>query len=361
MKKSIFLLAAGAMALTACTQSEVIEEGVQSNAIGFQNTVGKETRALDKTSLNHFNVYAYYTPENGSGAVQVFSGDEVTLSGTTWTYTNTRYWVPGAQYYFYAYSCENNDLQNGSPVMNLDGDTPQARALRINDFICNDDHQHDFIIAKNISMTGKDTSGDKDNPANSKVALNFKHILTKINVVFTSEFAPGYNIVIGDVKVTNIRDKGNYSAASESWNNQARTKTENFAEGDYGTFVKFAGFVEGKNIASKGETAADNVTAKTTDCYVLPYSYTTEGDVKLRFNIEVVDATTNQTILEREMVGSWNPSWVLGTSYTYTVKITGTTADLEPIVFETQENMNVDDWATGSTTTAVSNMTFSAN
>lgn len=364
MKKSIFLLAAGAIALTACTQSEVVEEGVQSNVIGFQNMVGKETRVpLTKESLNKFHVYAYYTlseGENMGKAVQVFSGEEVSLSGTEWTYSPARYWVPDAHYYFYAYSCENLDLAKGTPVMTLDGNNAAARALRITDFICDNTHQHDFVIAKNVTMIGKTASTDKDDPtpANGKVALSFKHILTKINVKFESEFAPGYDIEISDVCITNIRNKGSYSAASETWSGQERTELENASEGDYGTFVEFQGFVNDKNIASKGATAAQDVTATTTDCYVLPYSYTTEGDVKLRFHIKVVDKATGQTILQRDMAGSWAPNWTLGMGYTYTVNITGTAAQLEPIVFETAEDMNLS-WGTGSTSSV--DMTFSAN
>lgn len=361
MKKSIFLLAVGAMALTACTQSEVVEEGVQSNVIGFQNMVGKETRVpLDQSTLDHFYVYAYYTlseGENMGKAVQVFSGEEVSLSGTEWTYSPARYWVPDAQYYFYAYSCENKDLANGTPVMNLDGETAAARALRITNFICDNTHQHDFVIAKNVTLKGLDSSGDKNKPANSKVAFNFKHILTKINVKFESEFATGYDIEISDVSITNIRNKGTYSAASETWSSQTRTKEENASEGDYGTFVKFQGFVNDKNIASKGATAAEDVTATTTDCYVLPYSYTTEGDVKLRFHIDVVDNATGQTILRRDMAGSWAPNWTSGMGYTYTVNITGTAADLEPIVFQTAQS--IDGWGDGDTSEV--NMVFSAN
>ena len=42
MKKSLSLIAVAAMSLTACTQSDVIEENVQSNnAIGFNTMVNR--------------------------------------------------------------------------------------------------------------------------------------------------------------------------------------------------------------------------------------------------------------------------------------------------------------------------------
>lgn len=366
MKKSIYFLAAGcALALSACTSEDVVQENVrQSGAIGFQSVVGKATRAIDsKNDLNRFQVYAYYQPsvEGVTGdPVQVFGGEAVNRTNDTWSYTNTRYWIPGAQYYFYAFSCDNTALNSGTAVMNLSADNTNARALRITDYLCNNDHNHDLVVASNIALVGKEASGDAANPANDKVKFTFKHALTKINVVFSSDFASGYNIEISDVKVTNVRDKGNYSFASSLWSNQGKTKLENDAEGDYGTSVSFEGFVDNGNIASKdANDASKDVKATTTSRFVLPYSYQTEGDVKLRFNIDVKDAATNQTILSREMAGSWAPNWQAGFSYTYNVTITGTTTALEPIVFETQTNMGFTDFTTGSTSSV--EMTFSAN
>lgn len=364
MKKSIYFLAAGcALALSACTSEDVVQESArQANAIGFQSAVGKETRAINsKDDLTRFEVYAYYVPtiENSANvdAVQVFNGDAVTrpAGGDTWSYTNTRYWIPGAKYYFYAFSCENTALNSGTAILSVSADNTNARALRINNYVCNDDHNHDLVVASNSDLIGAESSGDPTNPANDKVNFTFKHALTKINVVFSSAFASGYDIAVSDVEVTNVRDKGNYSFASSSWNSQTRTKEENDAEGDYGTSVSFEGFENDENIASKDP----DLKATTTSKFVLPYAYTTEGDVKLRFHIDVIDHETQQAILSRDMVGSWAPNWQSGYSYTYNVNITGTNTALEPIVFETQTNMALVDFTTGSTQAV--DMTFSAN
>ncbi|MDE5607800.1 MAG: fimbrillin family protein [Muribaculaceae bacterium] len=353
MKKTMFFLAAGAMALTACTESEILEEGVQSNAIGFQNMVSKESRALTKESLNKFYVSGYYT--KNTNAVNVFSDELVTLADGTWGYTNTRYWVPEGTYYFYAYSCENGALKNGSTSMDLSGDatTVAQRALNLEEYICNDQYQEDLIFASNEGIVAKEKA-----VGNAKVAFTFKHILSKVNAVFDSEFAPGYDIKVSNVRITNIYDKANYNPyGSPVWGSTVRTKAE--SESNPGTLVRLA--VPEANIASAADPnveTSEELKVTTGSAFVIPNAYGS-ANVKMRFHIEVIDHDTNQTVLERDMVGSWKPNWVAGTSYTYNITISGDVADLEPIVFETQENMNVDDWTTGNTGSV--EMNFSAN
>ena len=355
MKKVLSLLAVGAFAFTACTSDEVIDESfAQTNAIGFESTVNKNSRAINaKADLNTFYAYAYYITEGQeANPISVFDGETVSLNGTTWGYTNTRYWVPGGKYYFYAYSCENRAItsSNGTPSMDLEATDKSGRALKINDFLCNNTHQHDLLFASNDG--GID--GNEKADGNAKVGFTFKHILTKVNVVFSSGFAPGYEIEVSNVSIRNIRDKGSYnSKATTPWGTPVRVLNEN--DEDYVPFINLS--VPAENIAAvaNGEVAAKTVT--TGAGFVIPFAYT-GADVRLQFQVNVKNEN-GESILNRVLTGSWKPNWVIGTAYTYNVKITGTTTDLDPIVFETSENMNLDDWTTGDTDTV--DMTFSAN
>ncbi|MDE6394660.1 MAG: hypothetical protein K2K77_04890, partial [Duncaniella sp.] len=76
---------------------------------------------------------------------------------------------------------------------------------------------------------------------------------------------------------------------------------------------------------------------------------------KITFTIQVKQG--NDVFLSRNMSGTWKPDWKTGYSYTYNIAITGTATNLEPIVFETKENMNVAGFEEGSTPP----ITFSAN
>lgn len=353
MKRILYSFAVGAMALTACTSDEVIQESVQGNAIGFQNAVSKESRALNNASLNSFFVYGYYT-KNGFEAspVQVFDGVKVTkdekVTPAAWGYTDTRYWVPSTTYYFYAYSCDNNSLNEafGNAAINLDGDDVEDRALCINEYIANNSHQHDLIYASNdAGIQGKESG-------NAKVPFTFNHILTRVNVKFTSDFAAGYDIKVSDVKIENIYDKASYNPYGEPvWSSNSRTTTSPFIE---------LSVPADANIASKANGEIAEKTVTTGAGYVIPWHYTTTN-VRLVFTVEISsgEGTGKVVILNRTLTGTWKPNWVSGNAYTYNVTIAGTNTDLEPIVFETADNMNLDGWDNGSTTEV--NFSFSTN
>ncbi|MDE7386514.1 MAG: fimbrillin family protein [Muribaculaceae bacterium] len=354
MKKTIFCLAAGVMALTACTSTDVVEEGIQGNAIGFQNYVSKESRALATDNLKFFSVYGYYVTENNNTPVIVFDGQEVTrtdVSSNKWTYNPARYWVPEATYRFYAYSCEGMEFTSANGQASLgSGADVTGRALRLRNVKCDGNHQHDLIFATNdegITGSGGDTN------TNEPVAFKFKHILSKINVVFESGFPKGYTITVSNVKIKNFNDRGNYNPTS-GW-----TKHQDADQNDAAVISLAIA-----NDANTAAVATDNAEAKTVSTgigYVIPYHYSdadTSNDeaVGLEFHVVIKNANGDD-VLTNTLTGSWYPNWVAGYSYTYKVKINGDAAALYPIVFETAQS--VDDWTTGSTGSVT--MEFSAN
>ncbi len=346
MKKSILLLAVGAMALTACTQSEVVEESVQSNAISFQNLVGKETRALSTSNFTKFYVFGYYTqPTATNNPVSVFDGEEVNLQNGEWGYQNIRYWVDGATYRFYAYSCENATPAGAEAGLNLEGQTKEARALSLTGYTTH--NHHDLVFATNDDgIVGK----SKDN---GKVALTFKHILSKLNIEFVSQFAPGYDIEVSKVSIQNIYDKADYNPyETPTWDNVTRTSTSEVNP----TSIALA-LLSGKTIASAkdpNKANSEELVAATEDGYVIPHKYQ-NSKVRLVFTIDVKQG--DDVMFSRTLTGQWSPNWEEGKAYTYNIKINGSAADLEPIVFETTQD--IDDWTAGSTNSV--EMSFSAN
>lgn len=335
MKKSIYFLAAGcALALSACTSEEVVQESVrQSNAIGFQSAVGNATRGIDATNpLTSFNVYGYYTkPGFEANPVTVFDGDKVTGSGSDWSYGTTyRYWVPGATYYFYAYSCENKELtENGSPSMSFDDDG--AVSVGISGYVCNNEHQHDLIFAVNdTGIEGK----EKDN---AKVPFSFNHVLSKVKVKFVSQFAPGYDLAISNVRLVNVYGTGDFDPKAEDvW---TVTGTQNVS-------VSLKAGTNMTASAKDGETAAKD--AVTSETYVIPHEYKNNG-VTISFRVDITNGET--AVMSRVFTGTWKPNWVEGYAYTYTINISGETASLEKIEFG---DMNVGNW----TDTAGPSLTF---
>lgn len=339
MKKSFLFLAVCAAALTACTSEEVIEEGVQSNAIGFQQVVNKPTRAIDATNLNTFYVFGYYTKQNfESSPITVFSGDKVTKTGEkdgkgVWSYANSRYWVPDATYKFFAYSCENNegaldeDADNGTAGMSFDN---QGYAtVGISDYICDNGHQHDLVFAKNdAGIVGKQTG-------NEDVALTFSHILSKLKVKFVSKFPAGYDLKISAVNISNIYTTADYaltystSGLTASWTTKG-TATNNILNVKDGEVMTASA-----EIPASGDTEkVDAVSAMTSDAYVIPHEYT-NTNVQVSFKVEFVNEGV--TVMERVFNGTWKPNWEVGKAYLYTISIDGEDASLEKIEFKDPE------------------------
>lgn len=355
MKKSLFIMAVCAAALTGCTSNEVIEEGPHSNAIGFQQVVNKESRALDKTNLKFFSVYGYYTTDNDNTPVNVFNGTDVTradVATNNWDYSPKRYWVPGATYRFYAYACEGGEFAtaNGTAALGTGNDIA-GRALRLRNVKIDGAHQHDLIYAKNDD--GIKGAGEETN-TNAPVAFQFKHILTRLNVVFSSGFPEGYTIEISDVELKNFNDYGNYNPAN-GW------AVDNDNASQDGSNEITLSLTEGATTAVASATEANVKKVTTGIAYVIPYQYSDADDsddepVILSFNVDIKNAN-GESIVKNALEGTWYPKWAEGYSYTYNVRIDGSAAALYPIVFETAVDVN--DWAEGTTNSV--EMVFGAN
>lgn len=356
MKKQLFYLALGAVALSACTSEEIVDVSKQSNAIGFENTVLKQSRAdaqqgdLTVENLDKFLVYGFYTKENQvANPIQVFGGDAVTKQGSSWTYSGTRFWVPDATYSFFAYSCADVALDNKYGTVGLELNTTGAdRQLHISNYRCDASHNHDLIYAQAKEIKALPKTEANPNP-NANVSFQFEHVLTKIDAQFTSEFSADYDVVIKDVRITNFRNVGNFIKTS-GWSDVRRQEENTTMQMEFPT-------TDGTGVANSAQTQANK--PKTGYYYVIPYAYQF-SDVQLTFTIELYKGTgrtKDDLVLSRNMEGHWSPNWQQGYYYTYNVTLTGSVANLQPIVFEVAKDMN--SWTPGTST--ATDITFSAN
>lgn len=348
MKKQFFWLVMGATALTGCTSTDVVEESDQSNAIGFENVIKKPVRSVIEGDLNNgnfdqFSVYAYYVKNvEGAQPVPVFGkeaqdgqagvlkeGVMVNKVGNAWTYSPERYWMPDATYYFYAYSCADIELASdkGKPEMALTGVDATARNLRIKDFICDADHQHDLIADAAEGIVGA-------NSGNGKVKFTFKHALCKVSAQIVNDLPVGYEVFVSNVSIGNFIDQGNLSIYDNTlaWSDVKRSSLEK----------KIALNIVGDNKATSTLAGDGALKVNLAPVFFLPVAYD-NANLKLYFTIQV--RYGNDVVLEeRNLIGSWQPTWETGKAYNYIVHITGNTAQLEPIVFEaTQDITDVSD------------------
>ncbi|MDE7414686.1 MAG: fimbrillin family protein [Muribaculaceae bacterium] len=376
MKTSFYFLALSALAFSACTSEEVVDVGVQGNPIGFENALLKQSRAGDQakpgdltnSSFDKFLVYGYYTMKDQSNnPVQVFSGEAVTKKADgSWGYNNTRFWVPDANYCFFAYSCADIALDNVYGTVGLSLNVGESeRQMTISGFRCDQTHNHDLIIAQSRNHVGQAITEGNKTP-NANVALKFEHVLTKIDAVFTSEFSGEYDIVIKDVKIVNFRNIGSFASNGTKWTAERETNST-------GAIIPASlqlPFSDIEGVANAQETEGVNGVdrvkrpekkAKTGSVYVIPYSYS-QNDVQITFSLDIYkgsEHTPANFVMGRNMTGTWSPNWEVGKYYTYNIRLTGTVTNLQPIVFETSKDMNLDDWTPGGST--ATDISFSAN
>lgn len=325
MKKVIFMLAAGALALSSCSETEVIEQGTQSSAIGFTNHVGKGTRAITTDNFDHFVVYGSYTMPGSDKPVDIFSGgQEVTKEANgTWTYSPVRNWIPTATYTFAAYAVDKGTTLPGQANYGAKVDGTDY-FLNLADLVIDgaDGHQLDIVYARpDKSYVGKETG-------NEVVALQFKHILSRLDFTFQSALPEGFNAVISNARLVSVRNTGLYNGEKLAWENVDRTGAVDAIEP-----IKL-------NITDGELTGKKDVT--TGYAYVIPFEYTVKN-VGIKFNIVITDINGTK-ITDKEVSAYWAPQWAQNNTYTYKITINGSAAGLEPIEF----TGSAADWALGT-------------
>ena len=363
-KKFFYFAAASAIALSACTSEEVVDDAVKAGkAISFENVVNKHSRAngdvndLTGNGLKQFQVFGFYTTPNNSGIAQsVFNNMTVTRQENgTWTYTEKpHYWIPDAHYYFYAYSCgevAKLGSEYGSFTLDTSGEMPASnRVLEINNYICDASHQHDLIFASNTgAVEGNEYYGivGKED-GNLPVPFQFKHILSKVRAQFTSSFHEDYDVTISNVSIENIRNIGSYNPKT-GWKNVVR-KDDKF----YRVFL----LNTADNATNPITTYNGGTPALTNSAFVLPYTYSGEDAtettastwVYLKFDVTVtIKGAPDNVVFFKTLNGRFNPDWKPGYSYTYNVDVNGDASNLKVIAFTVTsdaEGNEVSNWDT---------------
>ena len=373
MAKRLLLIAVGALALTACTSEDVLDDVAASrNAIKFENVVNKPSRAavdLETDNLQQFNVFGFFTmPEAENNAHEVFNDVPVKKGkGGMWTYDEslTRYWVTGAKYYFYAYSCGSvsklNTEQYGKFFLDMDSKDKEAtkRVLEIDNYVSDCNHQHDLIFASNTGINYSNT--------NEAVEFSFNHILSKVQARFTSQFQEEYDVVISDVSFQNICNMGDYDFAQD-WKNVSRKgetpsvyllntngvgnaakmfdKDGNELTDEEGNVVRNKdAAISVKNVKVDGKQSS----VLTNYAYVIPVgdSETTDyGDeeaklVTLKFTVNVM--YNGDKVMSDILTVKFQPDWKSGKYYIYNVVIDPDALKMGKITFSVKE---VNGWGT---------------
>ena len=226
MKKT--LLALFALAAVACSKSDVIEQ-VAPTAIAFgepfvENTtksvVNPSTTTDGANKLTAFTVYGYMDQPEGV----VFDQEAVTLVDNNWKTTTTQYWTSGHDYYFNAFA--------GADWNNNAGEVSFTNKQGTNDFL----YANATVTTKNIGAITAQNPG--------AVALNFKHLLSKVKFAFTNGFAnPNTSIVVKNVTLKVPASGSINLAQAHSWTADNWAEDKWVAATDHNLVLQFGDIV----------------------------------------------------------------------------------------------------------------------
>lgn len=344
MKKYLFF-AVAALAMTGCSQDEVMEVA-QKEAISFKDAfVENATRAIDNTYSNtnkpaSFLVYGN-TQGNETNAPIVPIFKAVTVSSTNTTGVGddykydaqyTQYWIKDNKYNFAAVvngTVEDANIVNGLPT-------------KIN-YNAGNNSDIDLLYATAAAV-------GKEKGQNSTVEFTFSHLLSKamftVKNTMTSNTADRmYTYRVSNVKINNAYPTGTYTVANNgSWEVSG---TNNLVV-DFGNISNAAATGASSEAVQIGKANAEDQATSHNQKVLIPTAYGETNKLSITCKIETL-LNDNVINVEETHTIEYAHTFVAGHAYNFIIKI-GEPGD--PIMFTVKD---VVDWipATGGTDTEI--------
>lgn len=335
MKKT-FLAILVAATLVACAKEDVISQN--NEAIGFKQAfVDNSVRSVEDPSLNAtslqgvgFDAYAFVEKN------VLLSDEDVTFDGD-WGYSNTQYWINGAQYNFCAIAPTTGkswEVTSKSVDTNYD-------ATFVLSFT--NDGTEDLLFANAGKIQGQAAG------SNSTVGFTFGHLLSKVKFSFEN----AYNASNATIKVSNVHITNAHKSATATVTAPG-TLEQNVAAYSvvWGSLSTPIDLNFGDAVADDVDTVADAFAYGTTlesykELLLIPsaeYEYNVTFHVDLLVSGNPVNAGYNHTATVK---------FAPAAGYSYNIKAEVSAENIDPdneqeeIVFTVTE---VEGWKNGNTT-----------
>ena len=272
--KKIMIIAVAAIALVACSKTfDHNKSATEGNAIGFSTWAETLTKARTAGTSEFGDGDAFVVEgikNPGESQSVVFNNESVsTTDGTTWSYTNTRYWdLDATSYMFYAVSSPDTPLTLGT-----DGKIAATSVTFSGE-------NNDILLADAVPVTP--TYG---NP----VHFNFKHIgaLVDLKVKKTPALATA-TVSITDMQLEKIDGSGKVAVTGYSSNVPTVAWTD--LDGNT-TYTRTSGVTD---VTLPTNVATDGTDYLINTLVVIPQ---TLGNTKiLKISYKIKDAANNENI-----------------------------------------------------------------
>ena len=289
MKKSLFMLGAAIVALSSCTQDEVLNVN-ENRVISFESHVNKSTRAVTNTTTGDLTKFYVF---GNHGTTNVFNNVAVTKNGSVWEYTNPVAWTAN-NYKFAAYATTNTSDQLTTGVAYNDG------VLTFSDYVPND--ASDLVAAV--------TTVDNTSLANATVNFTFQHLLSKVQFVLTNNSTENYTMKVGDITFSILKQGDCVYNGTAAWTPEGSAATLTVA-GTTANIAKGAAFTSEDYIVVPNQALAS---------------------VAASFKVEFYDASSNKvyekqyTDVALRLIADDSQKWAPGYLYQYTGSIAPTTS-----------------------------------
>lgn len=322
MKKNLFLglIALTALTVTGCQNDEVVEAVPQKQAIEFGTYLGRDAQGrgviLNDENLQEFGVFASYTGQDpwiSENGFNFMFNQQVTKSGSNWTYTPIKYWptTQGDKISFWAYapyeSSNSIDVvstksSTGVPQIkytltadNLDGAEDFTADVLIDEVkggngssIDSDPREVSFTLQHELSRIAFQAKLDRNAFVDAGEANKTQVNITSIVLGGTSFVTEAtYNFAITD----NIR--GNWNLTTSGTSTLDITKLLNTSTESLGGYVSEGVRVKDKELV----TLFKQNNGKNSYLFHIPTNGTTgtaaNGDVTLTISYDIVTIDAN--------------------------------------------------------------------
>ena len=352
MKKQFLLLGLAVAAMTSCTNDEVldVQQPVQK-AIGFEGFVNKGTRvAVDNEvtadNLSRFYVFGYHDGDKvySNGAVVegvtnvVFDNVSVIRkevnSEISWDVNAVRDWQT-QKYYFAAYADGTGVASHAAPTLQP---SFSSATLTFSDYtVSSTPANHTDLIAAVTEERNNTSSLDV-----SKVSLDFKHLLSKVNFKFSNTNTNNLKMEVSDVsfKVYTKADCS-YKINNTTWSDWTEIAEYNIDKPHKGTSVNKITLnlpnEQTKEIESKYLIERGNESDTSIEYFVIP-GQTLENDDAgnpivgiITYTVAYYDTDNNQVEQYTQSLSlfptslAWQPSYI----YNYDVELPASPKKIE--------------------------------